>query len=75
LSVISAVLVPATQNTMLGALLFASVLCIMALGVFALISGFRTAVFEVNADALVIQSSSAIDGVVLTQESWRSNQS
>ncbi len=89
-SVISVVFVPATQNTMLGALLFASVLCIMALGVFVLISSFRTAVINFvsillplmaralldgYADAWVVLTSSAIYGVVLTQESWRSNQS
>jgi signal transduction histidine kinase/CheY-like chemotaxis protein len=89
-SVIPVVFVPATQNTMLGALLFASVLCIMALGVFVLISSFRTAVinfvsilvplmgrayFDGGADTWVVLASSAIYGVVLTQESRRSNQS
>ncbi|MBL8959004.1 MAG: response regulator [Gemmatimonadetes bacterium] len=87
-SVISVVFVPATQGTWLGALLFASVLCIMAVGVFVLNSSFRTAVlnfismllpvmaralWDAHDDTWVILSSTLIYGVVLTQESWRSN--
>ncbi|MBK8247490.1 MAG: response regulator [Gemmatimonadetes bacterium] len=87
-SVISVVFVPATQNTWLGALLFASVLCIMAVGVFVLNSSFRTAVlnfismllpvmgralWDAHDDTLVVLSSTLIYGVVLTQESWRAN--
>ena len=88
-SVISVVFVPATQSTSLGALLFASVLCITAIGVFILISSFRTAVINFMvmllplmasavwsgfADAWVVMCSIIIYGVVLTQEIWRSNQ-
>lgn len=89
-SVIAVIFVPATQNTMLGALLFASVLCIMALGVFVLISSFRTAVlnfasimlavmgraaWDGSDDMWVVLISTLIYGIVLAQESWRSNQS
>jgi signal transduction histidine kinase/DNA-binding NarL/FixJ family response regulator len=88
-SVISVVFVPATQSTQLGALLFASVLCITAIGVFVLISSFRTAVINFMvmllplmamvvwngyADAWFVLCSIVIYGVVLTQEIWRSNQ-
>lgn len=89
-SAITLVFVPATQNTMLGTLMFGSILCIMALGVFVLISSFRTAVinfvtvlvpvvgravYDGNSEAWVVLSSTLIYGIVLTQESWRSNQS
>jgi signal transduction histidine kinase/CheY-like chemotaxis protein len=87
-SMISVVFVPATQNTLLGTLLFASALCIMAVGVFVLTSSFRTAVlnfvslllplmgralWDAHEDTWVVLSSTLIYGVVLTQESWRSN--
>ena len=87
-SVIALVFVPAVRDTMLGALLFASVMCITALGVFLLVSSFRTAVMNfltmllpVAAHALwsgyegawVVVTVLAIYGVVLTQESWRSS--
>jgi len=89
-SVISVVFVPPTRDTTLGALLFASVLCITAIGVFVLTSSIRTAVinfvsmllpvmglalWEGYDDAWVVISSLLVYGVVLTQESWRSNQS
>lgn len=87
--VISVVFVPATQSTMLGTLLFASVLCITAIGVFILISSFRTSVINCSvmllplmvapvwfgfADAWITSFSILIFGVVLAQESWRSDQ-
>lgn len=87
--VISVVFLPVTQSTMLGALLFAGVLCITAIGVFILISSFRTAVINFlamllplmgsavwngYADGWIVWSSILIYGLVLTQESWRSNQ-
>ncbi len=87
--VISVVFLPATQSTMLGALLFAGVLCITAIGVFILISSFRTAVINFLAmllplmgsavwngygDGWVVLSSILVYGLVLTQESWRSYQ-
>jgi len=89
-SVIALVFVPATQNTMLGALLFTSVFCITALGVFVLTSSMRAAVinfatmllpimgravWDGTAEAWVVLMSTLIYGIVLTQESWRSNQS
>ncbi len=89
-SVISVVFVPATMSTMLGALLFASVLSIMAIGVFVLISSFRTAVINFVSmllpmmcfalwdgydGAWITLGSLLIYGIVLAQESWRSNQS
>lgn len=89
-SVISVVFVSATMNTMLGAMLFASVLGIMAVGVFVLTSSFRTAVINFISMSLpvigfalwngyegawVTICSVLIYNVVLTQESWRANQS
>ena len=89
-SIITLVFVPATQNTMMGALLLASVLCVTALGVFVLVSSMRTAVINFvsilipvmvyawrdgNDDAWVLLTSALIYGIVLTQETWRSNQS
>jgi signal transduction histidine kinase/CheY-like chemotaxis protein len=88
-AVISVVFIPATRLHSLGAMLFAGVACITAIGVFILISSFRTAVINflvmllplmVSAvwngydDAWVVVSSLCIYGVVLTQESWRSNE-
>ena len=88
-SVISVVFVPATHSTMLGTLLFAGVLCITAIGVFILVSSFRTAVINFTvmllplmvstiwngfADAWIVVSIFVIYGIVLTQETWRSNQ-
>ncbi len=88
-SVITVVFVPATQHTLLGTLLFTSVFCITALGVFVLISSMRSAVINFvsmlipvmtmalvggQADGWVVFVCSLIYGVVLTQESWRSNQ-
>ncbi|WP_158219655.1 ATP-binding protein [Ideonella sp. A 288] len=87
--VISVVFIPATQSSGLGALLFAGVSCITAIGVFVLISSFRTAVVNFlvmllpligsavwngYSDAWVIVCSLCIYGVVLAQESWRSNE-
>jgi signal transduction histidine kinase/ActR/RegA family two-component response regulator len=87
--VISLVFIPATQSTSLGALLFAGVSCITAIGVFNLVSSFRTAVINFlvmllplmgsavwngYADAWVVVCSLCIYGVVLAQESWRSNE-
>ena len=45
-SVISIVFIPAAQSRGLGALLFAGVTCITAIGVFVLVSSFRTAVIN-----------------------------
>ena len=88
-SVISLVFVPATMSTMLGTLLFASVLGIMAIGVFVLISSFRTAVINFVTMALPVMGFAVWDGyngawvtlggvliygIVLSQESWRANQ-
>jgi signal transduction histidine kinase/CheY-like chemotaxis protein len=88
-NVITLVFVPATQGTMLGALLFASVLSITAVGVFILVSSFRAAVvnfvsillpvagwalWDGHSSAWVIVGCVLIYGVVLAQESWRSNQ-
>jgi signal transduction histidine kinase/CheY-like chemotaxis protein/HPt (histidine-containing phosphotransfer) domain-containing protein len=88
-SVISVVFVPATHATMLGTLLFAGVLCITAIGVFVLVSSFRTAVINFTvmllplmvstiwsgyADAWIVVTIFVIYGIVLTQETWRSNQ-
>jgi signal transduction histidine kinase len=85
--VIALVFVPAVPNTMLGTLLFASVMCITAVGVFILVSSMRTAVLNFTTmllpvmvhalwsgreDAWVVVASLLIYGVVLTQESWRS---
>jgi signal transduction histidine kinase len=85
--VIALVFVPAVQDTMLGALLFASVLCITAVGVFILVSSMRTAMLNFltmllpvmgyalwsgHEDAWVVVASLLVYGVVLTQESWRS---
>ena len=87
--VISVVFIPATQSLSLGALLFAGVSCITAIGVFVLVSSFRTAVINFlsmllplmgsavwygQADAWVVVCSLCIYGVVLAQESWRSNE-
>ncbi len=86
-SVIALVFVPAVRDTMLGALLFASVLCITAIGVFILVSSMRTAMLNFvtillpvmgyalwsgHEDALIVVASLLVYGVVLTQESWRS---
>ena len=86
-SVIALVFVPVVRDTMLGALLFASVVCITAIGVFILVSSMRTAMLNflsmllpvmVHAlwtgyeDAWVVVLSLLIYIVVLTQESWRS---
>ena len=88
-SVIALVFVPAVRDTMLGALLFASVLCITAIGVFILVSNMRTAMLNFGSmllpvigqalwqgdeDAWVVVVSLLVYGVVLTQESWRSCQ-
>ena len=85
--VIALVFVPAVQDTMLGSLLFASVLCITAVGVFILVSSMRTAMLNFVAmllpvmahalwsrheDAWIVVASLFVYGVVLTQESWRS---
>ncbi|MBN8488056.1 MAG: response regulator [Burkholderiales bacterium] len=85
--VISLVFVPAVRDTLLGTLLFASVLCITAVGVFILVSSLRTAIMNFvfmllpvivqalwsgHADAWIIVACVMIYGVVLTQESWRS---
>ncbi|MCC6244825.1 MAG: response regulator [Gemmatimonadaceae bacterium] len=88
-SIITLVFVPATQNTTMGALLFASVLCVTSLGVFVLVGSMRTAVINFvsilipvmvqarrdgTPDAWVVLTSTMIYGIVLTQETWRSNQ-
>ncbi len=88
-SVISLVFLPAAQSTMLGTLLFAGVMCITAIGVFILVSSFRTAVINFAvmlvplmastiwhgyADAWILVTIFSIYGLVLTQETWRSNQ-
>ena len=85
--VIALVFVPAVGDTLLGALLFASVLCITAIGVFVLVSSMRTAMLNFltmllpvighalwsgHEDAWVVVVSLLVYGVVLTQESWRS---
>jgi len=87
--VIALVFMPVVQNTMLGALLFASVLCITAIGVFILVSSMRTAMLNFGSmllpimghaiwqgydDAWVVVVSLLVYGVVLTQETWRSCQ-
>jgi len=86
-SVIALVFVPAVRGSMLGALLFASVLCITAIGVFLLVSSLRIAVLNFLSmllpvmghalvtgyeDAWVVVGSLLVYGIVLTQESWRS---
>ena len=88
-SVIALVFVPAVRDTMLGALLFASVLCITAIGVFILVSSMRTAMLNFGSmlvpvigqalwqgheDAWVVVVSLLVYGVVLTQETRRSCQ-
>jgi signal transduction histidine kinase/CheY-like chemotaxis protein len=85
--VIALVFVPIVRDTMLGALLFASVLCITAIGVFILVSSMRTAmlnfltmllpmmghaIWSGHEDAWIVVVSLLVYGVVLTQESWRS---
>jgi signal transduction histidine kinase len=85
--VISLVFVPAVRDTLLGTLLFAAVLCITAVGVFILVSSFRTAILNFvmmllpvmgqalwsrHEDAWIVVVCLLIYGVVLTQESWRS---
>ena len=85
--VIATVFVPTVRNTMLGALLFASVMCITSIGVFILVSNRRTAMLNfstmlspVMAHALwsrydgawTVVASLLVYGVVLVQESWRS---
>ena len=89
-SVISVVFVPAAMSTMLGALLFSGVLSIMAIGVFVLTSSLRTAVINFMSMLVPVMGFAVWDrydgwlitlvgvliyGIVLTQESWRSNQS
>ncbi len=86
-SVIALVFVPAVRDSMLGALLFSSALCITAIGVFVLVGSFRTAVLNFltmllpvmahalwsgDPDAWIVVISLMVYGVVLTQESWRS---
>ena len=86
--VIALVFVPAVRDTMLGALLFASVLCITSIGVFILVSSLRTAMLNFltmllpvmghalwsgHEDAWIVVASLLVYGVVLTQESWRSS--
>ena len=88
-SVIAVVFVPAAHTNTLGSLLFASVCCITAIGVFILVSSFRTAIIASlstllpivaynvwigDADAWVVVSSILVYVVVLGQESWRSDQ-
>ncbi len=88
-SLISVVFVPATQGTMLGTLLFGSVLCLMALGVFVLTGSFRTSVinfvsmllpllgrviWDAQPGMWVVLSSTVIYAIVLGQESWRAHQ-
>jgi signal transduction histidine kinase/ActR/RegA family two-component response regulator len=85
--VIALVFVPAVRDTMLGALLFASVLCITAVGVFILVSSMRTAMLNFltillpvmvhalwtgHEDAWIVVVCLLVYVVVLTQESWRS---
>ena len=85
--VIALVFVPAVQDTMLGSLLFASVLCITAIGVFILVSSMRTAMLNFltillpvmghalwsgHEDAWIVVACVLVYGAVLTQESWRS---
>ncbi|MGD9831566.1 MAG: ATP-binding protein [Piscinibacter sp.] len=85
--VIALVFVPAVRESMLGVLLFASVMCITAIGVFLLVSSMRTAVLNFLTmllpviahaigsgyeDAWIVVASLIVYGVVLTQESWRS---
>jgi len=85
--VIALVFVPAVENTLLGSLLFASVLCITAVGVFILVSSMRTAMLNFltmllpvmghalwsgHEDAWVVAACLVVYGVVLTQETWRS---
>ena len=85
---IALVFVPAVRDTMLGALLFASVLCITSIGVFILVSSLRTAMLNFltmllpvmghalwsgHEDAWIVVASLLVYGVVLTQESWRSS--
>ena len=88
-NIITVVFVPATQGTTLGALLFAAVLCITAVGVFILVSSFRAAVvnfvsillpvagwalWQGHADAWTVVVCIVIYGIVLSQESLRSSQ-
>jgi signal transduction histidine kinase/DNA-binding NarL/FixJ family response regulator len=88
-AVISVIFVPATWASTLGTLLFAAVMCITAMGVFILVSSFRTACLNFvvmlvppmittvaygYADAWVVVICLLIYGIVLAQESWRSNQ-
>jgi len=86
--VIALAFVPAASDTvMLRSLLFASVLCITAIGVFILVSSMRTAMLNFLTmllpvmahalwsgyeDAWIVVASLLVYGVVLTQESWRS---
>ncbi len=85
--VIATVFVPAVRNTMLGALLFASVMCITSIGVFILVSNRRTAMLNFGVmllpvighalwtryeGAWTVAAGLAVYGVVLVQESWRS---
>jgi signal transduction histidine kinase/HPt (histidine-containing phosphotransfer) domain-containing protein/ActR/RegA family two-component response regulator len=86
---LSVVFVPATWGSTLGTLLFAAVMCITAMGVFILVSSFRTSCINFvvmllppmittvvygYADAWIVVSCLLIYGVILAQESWRSNQ-
>ena len=85
--VIALVFVPAVRDSMLGSLLFASVLCITAIGLFILVSSMRTAMLNFvtmllpvmgyalwsgHEDAWIVVASLLVYGAVLTQESWRS---
>ena len=87
--VIGVVFVPPLRDTMLGTLLFAGVLCVTAVGVFILISSMRSAIlnfttmllpligqalWERYEDAWVVVAGLLVYGVVLLQETWRSNQ-
>ena len=86
---ISLVFIPAVRGTTLGELLFASIMCITALGVFLLVSNMRTAVLNYTVmllplilqaawerydDAWIMVAALLVYGAVLTQESWRSYQ-
>ncbi len=88
-SIIALVFLPAAQGVMLGGLLFAGSLCITAIGVFILVSSYRTAVLNAMTmlspivastvwndfpGTSIIVASVVIYGVVLAQETWRSNQ-
>ena len=88
-SAIALFFLPVVQSTMLGTLLFSSVLVITALGVFILVASFRSAVFNLLtmllplmvaivwhgfADTWVVLIAIVVYIGLLTEESWRSNQ-